>query len=182
MDTRKLITATMFGVIIAVVKGPFQPPYADFLIIVEAPILGLSYLLLGRGGATYTEVINGLLQSTFKVSFFPFSLVAAVFYGMQVDVYSWLFRANANGNASAKRMFASLGLASSVTGILAAYISISLGLLPYTPSLFTIVYVPIIIWGILSGAVGGAISARIWEKNLKVRFRPATPTESGHVS
>lgn len=160
----------MFGVAIAVVKGPFQPPYADFLIIVEAPILGLSYLLLGRGGATYTEVINGLIQSTFKASFFPFSLLAAVFYGMQVDVYSRLFRVSRNGSTSAKRMTASLGLASSVTGILAAYISIALGILPYTPSLMAVVYVPIIIWGVLSGAVGGAVSAKIWDRNLKARF------------
>lgn len=171
MDTRKLITATMFGVAIAVVKGPFQPPYADFLIIVEAPILGLSFLLLGRGGATYTEIVNGLLQSGIKASFFPFSLVAAIFYGVQVDVYSSLFRVNSNGKTSARRMFASLGLASAITGILAAYISIALGILPYTPSLFAVVYVPIIIWGILSGAVGGALSARIWDRNLKARFK-----------
>ena len=179
MDTRKLITATMFGVAIAVVKGPFQPPYADFLIIIEAPILGLAYLLLGRGGATYTEVINGLLQSAFKASFFPFSLLAAIFYGVQVDAYSSLFRANAGGKTSAKRMFASLGLASSVTGILAAYISIALGILPYTPSLFAVVYIPIVVWGILSGAVGGAVSARIWEKNLKARFKAVIPAEGG---
>jgi hypothetical protein len=116
------------------------------------------------------EIINGLIQSTFKASFFPFSLLAAVFYGVQVDVYSQLFRVKRNGNTSAKRMFASLGLASSITGIIAAYISIALGILPYTPSLFAVVYVPIIIWGILTGAVGGAVSARIWDRNLKARF------------
>jgi len=138
----------------------------------------LSYLLLGRGGATYTEVINGLLQSAFKASFFPFSLLAAVFYGAQVDLYSWLFRGSSNGKVSARRMFASLGLASSVTGILAAYISISLGVVPYTPSLFEVVYVPIIVWGILSGAVGGAVSARIWDRNLKGRFGALAPAET----
>lgn len=179
MDARKLITAALFGVIIAVIKGPFQPPYADFLIIIEAPILGLSYFLMGRGGATYTELINGLVQSTFKATFFPFSLLAAVFYGAQVDLYSWLFRANEKGIASTKRMFASLGLASSVTGVLAAYISITLGILPYTPSLFAIVYIPIIIWGVLSGAVGGAVSARIWDRNLKARFGTLASAEVG---
>lgn len=170
MDVRKLITAALFGVAIAVIKGPFQPPYADLLIIVEAPIAGLSYLLLGRGGATYTEFINGLIQSTFKASFFPLSLIAAVLYGVQIDVYSWLFRAQVNGTTSARRMFASLGLASSTTGVLAAYISITLGIVPYSPSLFDVVYIPIIVWGVLSGAVGGAVSARIWNRNLKARF------------
>lgn len=170
MDVRKLITAALFGVVIAVIKGPFQPPYADFLIIIEAPIVGLSYLLLGRGGATYTELINGLVQSTFKASFFPFSLLAALFYGIQIDFFSWIFRAKVDGKASARRMFASLGLASSTTGVIAAYISIALGIVPYSSSLLAIVYIPIVIWGVLSGAVGGAISARIWEKNLKPRF------------
>ena len=170
MDARKLATATLFGVAIAVVKGPFQPPYADFLIIVEAPILGLSFLLLGRGGATYTEVVNGLLQSTIKASFFPFSLLAAILYGIQVDLFSSLFRVKSAGRTSARRMFASLGLASCTTGVLAAYTSIFLGLVPYDPSLLEVVYIPIIVWGALSGAVGGALSVRIWDRNLTARF------------
>lgn len=182
MDVRKLITAALFGVVITVVKGPFQPPYADLLIIVEAPIIGLSYLLLGRGGATYTEVINGLLQSALKPTFFPLSIIAAIFYGAQVDVYSWLFRSKVNGNASTKRMFASLAIASTTTGVLAAYFSITLGLVPYTPSLFMIVYIPIIIWGVLSGAVGGVLSARIWNRNLKARFGTLASAEVGQKS
>ena len=177
MDVRKLITAALFGVAIAVIKGPFQPPYADLLVIVVAPIVGLSYLLLGRGGATYTELINGLLQSTIKATFFPFTIIAALFFGAQVDIYSWLFRAQVNGKASAKRMFASLGIASTTTGVLAAYVSITLGIVPYTPSLFTIIYIPIIIWGVLSGAVGGALSARIWDRNLRARFGTLTSAE-----
>jgi hypothetical protein len=178
LDPRKLITATMFGLAIAVIKGPFQPPYADLLIIVEAPIVGLSYLLLGKGGATYTEVVNGLVHSLFKASFFPFSLLVAIIYGVQIDLYSWLFRGSSNGHASTRRMFASLGLASTVTGIFAAYVSISLGIVPYTPSLFVVIYVPIVIWGILSGAVGGAVSARIWNKNLKARFGALAPVQT----
>jgi len=168
----------MFGVAIAVIKGPFQPPYADLLIIVEAPILGLSFLLLGRGGATYTEMINGLLQSTVKASFFPFSLVVAVFYGIQVDLYSGLLKVSSGEKTSGRKMFASLGLASTITGVIAAYTSIYLGIVPFNQSLLTVVYVPIIIWGIISGAVGGALSARIWNRNLKARFRSVAPKSS----
>ena len=62
MDSRKLITATLLGVVIAVVKSPFTFPVTDYLIIIEVPILALSFLLLGRGGATYTGLINGVLQ------------------------------------------------------------------------------------------------------------------------
>jgi hypothetical protein len=178
LDRRKLITATLFGVIIAVVKGPFQPPYADFLIIVEAPILGLSFLLLGRGGATYTELVNGLLQSFVKVSFFPFSLVIALLYGILVDLLGTAFKASKRERTSSKRMVATLGVASIITGLLAAYTSITLGIIPYNPSLIYVVYIPIIVWGIFSGSIGGLISAQIWERNLKARFRPVQPPVS----
>lgn len=171
MDTRKLATATLFGVAIAVVKGPFQPPYADLLIIVEAPILGLSFLLLGRGGATYTELVNGLLQSAVKASFFPFSLIIALLYGVLVDITGTLLRARGAERVSAARMVGSLGTSSVITGLAAAYASIYLGLVEYNPSLFFYIYVPIILWGILSGALGGYLAARIWERNLKSRFQ-----------
>jgi hypothetical protein len=170
LDSRKLATATLFGVAVAVVKGPFQPPYADFLIIFEAPILGLSFLLLGRGGATYTELINGILQSIVKASFFPFSLVVAVLYGFLVDVLCSLFGARQGVSANSKRMVAALGIASIVIGVLAAYTSIFLGIVQYNPSLFFYVYIPIVIWGVLSGSLGGFIASRVWERNLKGRF------------
>jgi len=172
VDTRKLATATLLGVAIAVVKGPLQPPYADFLIIVEAPILGLSFLLLGKGGATYTELVNGLLQSVVKASFFPFSLVIALLYGLQVDLFGSLFRAGRGDRVSARRMMSALGLSSITTGLLAAYTSISLGIVQYVPSLFYYVYVPIVVWGVFSGFLGGFLAAVIWERNLKARFRP----------
>ncbi|MGP8124881.1 MAG: hypothetical protein ACLQEQ_03315 [Nitrososphaerales archaeon] len=175
VESRKLITATLFGVVIAVVKGPFQPPYADFLIIVEAPILGLSFLLLGKGGATYTEVVNGLLQSGLKASFFPFSLIIAVMYGVLVDLLGTAFKAKRGDHADSRLMVLTLGIASVITGLTAAYTSIALKIIPYDPNLFWIVYVPIIIWGILSGALGGYISARLWERNLKARFRSIQP-------
>lgn len=178
MDRRKLITATLFGVVIALVKGPFQPPYADFLIIIEAPILGLSFLLLGRGGATYTELVNGLLQSVVKVSFFPFSLIIALLYGVLVDLLGTAFKASRGDHTSSRRMVATLGVASIITGLLAAYTSIALGIIPYNPSLIYVVYIPIIVWGIFSGSIGGLISAQIWERNLKARFRSVQPPVS----
>ena len=175
MENRKLITATLFGVVIAVIKGPFQPPYADFLIIVEAPILGLSFLLLGRGGATYTEVVNGLLQSGLKASFFPFSLIVAIMYGALVDLLGTAFKARQGDHADSRRMVMALGIASVITGLTAAYTSIALGIITYNPALFYVVYVPIVIWGVLSGALGGYIAARLWERNLKARFRSLQP-------
>ncbi len=179
MDRRKLITATLLGVIIAVVKSPFTFPVTDYLIIVEVPILALSFLLLGRGGATYTGFVNGILQSAVKVTFFPYDLIFAVSYGVLVDVFGTLLGVRSQGRTNTRRLVAALTLASAVLGVSIAYVflalnlSSSVGLSNYsTPALIEVVYVPIVAWGIVSGALGGYISARIWERNLKPKFQP----------
>lgn len=178
MDTRKLATATLFGVAIAVVKSPFTFPVTDYLIIIEVPFLALSFLLLGRGGATYTGLVNGVLQSAFKVSFFPYDLLFAVSYGVLVDLFGSALSVRRDGKTSSLRLAAALGLASTVLGVSIAYVfltlnlSTGLDLSTYSMSgLVEVVYVPIVVWGILSGVLGGYISARLWDRNLKPRFK-----------
>jgi hypothetical protein len=180
LDSRKLITATLLGVVIAVVKSPFTFPITDYLIIIEAPILALSFLLLGRGGATYTGLVNGILQSAVKVSFFPYDLIFATAYGALVDVFFTLFNVRTGGETNTKRLVAALGVASTVLGVSIAYVFLAFNLSPSlgldltnysSTTLIEVVYVPIVIWGIVSGALGGYISARVWERNLKSRFQ-----------
>ncbi len=177
LETRKLATATLFGVVIAVIKAPFTFPVTDYLIIIEVPILALSFLLLGRGGATYTGLVNGVLQSAFKASFFPYDLLFGVSYGLLVDVFGTLLRARTEDATRARRLAAALGLASTVLGVSIAYVFIALNLSPgidlsgySTAGMVEIVYLPIVVWGIVSGVLGGFVSARLWEKNLKSRF------------
>ena len=179
METRKLATATLFGVIIALVKAPFTFPITDYLIIVEVPILALSFLLLGRGGATYTGIVNGALQSAVKVSFFPYDLIFAVSYGALVDLFGTLLKVRTAEKANARRLALALGLASTVLGVSIAYVFLALNLSPginlsrySTTTLLEVVYGPIVVWGIISGTLGGYISDRVWEKNLKQRFKP----------
>ena len=178
----KIVTATLLGVTIAAVKGPFQWPITDYLIFVEAPILGISFLLLGKGGATYSGLVNGLLQSAIKVSFFPLDLLFGVLYGVTVDIFGTLLGARGPDRTSLKRMTAALGLASTVTGVSIAYavIALNISLVPGPlnisgADLVKLVYIPIVVWGILSGTIGGLISARIWDKNLRPRFGGAPP-------
>jgi hypothetical protein len=180
LDTRKLATATVFGVVIAVVKGPFTFPVTDYLIIIEVPMLALSFLLLGKGGATYTGLVNGVLQSAIKASFFPYDLVFAISYGLLVDLFGTALRVRSEERTPSLRLAAALGLASTVLGVSIAYVFLALNLSPgialssfSAVALLEIVYAPIVVWGILSGVLGGFISARLWERNLKSRFRSA---------
>jgi hypothetical protein len=179
LETRKLATATIFGVIIAVVKAPFTFPVTDYLIIIEVPILALSFLLLGRGGATYTGLVNGAIQSLVKVGLFPYDLIFAVSFGALVDIFGTVLNVRKEGKTSAVRLAGALGLASTVLGVGIAYVFLALNLSPgtidvstySTSELLELVYVPIVVWGILSGIFGGYFSAKVWERNLKTRFK-----------
>lgn len=177
VDSRKIVTATILGVLIAVVKSPFTFPVSDFLNLVEVTILGLSFLILGRGGATYSGLVNGMIQSAVKQSFFPFNLIFAVCYGLLVDFFGTALLARGQDRTNTRRLIAALGLASTVLGLTITYVSLTLNLNPSvsfpgypTAELLEVVYVPTVLWGALSGVVGGYLSARIWERNLRVRF------------
>lgn len=160
------------------VKAPFTFPITDYLVIIEVPILALSFLLLGKGGATYTGFVNGILQSAVKVTFFPYDLIFAVSYGALVDVFGTLFNVRSEGKTNAWRLVAALGLASAVLGVSITYVflefnlSSSIGLSnESTAWLVEAVYAPTVVWGVISGALGGYVAARVWEKSLKPRFR-----------
>jgi len=168
VNTKKLITATLFGVLIGVVYGALPFEIGDSLIVFEAIILSLSFILLGPGGATYTGLINGLVETPLQLAFGPFSFGVALLYGVLVDVFSILFGATSEGKVHTKRLVASLSVSTIITGLVATYAFIALGFGTTAP--FVEVYLPILVVGALSGTVGGFLAARIWERNLKHRF------------
>src|SRR3989442_13131476 len=101
---------------IFLVKGFLPSPTADFLVIFEALLVGLSFLILGRGGATYVEMVNGLLQTPVKLSLAPFSLLLALFFGVQVDAYASLLSVK-NSEARSSRLDARPSLRSATTAL-----------------------------------------------------------------
>jgi hypothetical protein len=177
VDSRKIATATLLGVLIAAVKAPFPFPVSDFLNIVEVPLLGLSFILLGRGGATYAGLVNGMLSSLAKVGYFPYNLIFGVSYGILVDAFCIGFRARAGEGANSRRLMASLAAASTVLGVLITYVTLTFNVNPSVsfPSftdaeLLELVYLPTVIWGVFSGVVGGFVAARVWDRGLGARF------------
>jgi len=170
VNIQKLITATLFGVLIGVVYGALPFEIGDSLIVFEAVVLSLSFILLGPGGATYTGFINGLVETPLQLTFGPFAFGVALFYGILVDVFCTLFRVTSQGKVHSKRLIASLSLSTIITGLVATYAFITLGFGTTAP--FLDVYLPVLLVGALSGTIGGFLAARIWERNLKHRFTP----------
>ena len=152
---------------IFLVKGFLPSPTADFLVIFEALLVGLSFLILGRGGATYVELVNGILQTPVKLSLAPFSLLLALLFGVQVDALASLLRVR-NSEAKAGRLVATLSLSSATTGVVAYYATAVVEKL--VPSDISIA-LTILIFGVVSGAAAGYLAARIWNGNLRSRFQ-----------
>jgi len=168
VSSKKLITATLFGVLIGVVYGALPFEIGDSLIVFEAIILSLSFILLGPGGATYTGLVNGLVETPLQLSFGPFALGVALFYGILVDVFCSLLKVTSEGKVHTRRLVASLSVSTIITGLVATYAFIALGFGTTAP--FLDVYLPVLVVGALSGTIGGFLAARIWERNLKHRF------------
>ena len=175
-DSRRIATASLFGVIIAIVKGPWlPPPTGDLLVVVEVTLLSLSFILLGLGGATFTGAIAGLLINILQpqYSFYPF--VLAVFYGLLVDLLSSGLKVRAGETVSSRRAALALTIASAIVGPVAYYATVHVTpLLPENP----MIYATILVVGIVSGAVGGLLSARLWERNLKPMFKSKTTSQT----
>jgi hypothetical protein len=183
LESRKLITATFLGIIVFLVKGPLLAPYADFLLIIEAFLAGLGFTLLGRGGATYVEVVNGLLLTVYEAStvpvLAPFVLPLALLFGLLIDGLGSLLRVRGAGGIDSKKLALAITLASAITGTIAYFATLSalvgLGFLPSDPSMDLILGLVVIVIGVIEGGAGGYLAGRVWEKNLKVRFKSIQP-------
>jgi len=178
LDSRRLTTATLLGVIIFLIKGPLLAPYADFLVIFEALLVGLGFALLGRGGATLVELVNGILLTVYEAVsvpvLAPFVLPLALLFGIMVDLLGPLLAARVGTVVNGKRLAAALTISSAVTGLTAYFATlsalVSLGFLPNDPSTDLELGMVVVVIGVVEGAIGGYLAARIWERNLKSRF------------
>ncbi len=177
--SRTLATATLLGVVVFLIKGPLLAPYADFLVIFEAILVGVGFALLGRGGATYVEAVNGLLLTVYEATtvppLAPFVLPLALLFGVLIDGVGTLLKVREGGEVRAKKLALAVMISSALTGTVAYFATlpalISLKFLPNDPSTDLMIGLVIIMIGVAEGAAGGYLAARIWEKNLKARFR-----------
>lgn len=171
VNSRRIALGAIFGVLILVTNGFIPAPTSDFLIVLQSLLLALSYLVVGRGGASYVGFVSGALITVVKLGFFPVDLLFATLFGVLVDVLATQLHVVRDGKASTARLAVTMMFSTGVVGLGAFYVSVIA-----FPSAFTAVPhdpvtdVTILAFGVLSGAVAGAIAARLWNRNLMARF------------
>jgi len=166
-SSRRVALGAMFGVMILAVNGFIPAPYSDFLIVFQSLFLALSYFVVGRGGATYVGVVSGVLITAVKISFFPYDLVFSIMFGALVDLTCAAFHPTEDGRARASRMVVNMTLSTGIVGFVAYYFTaVMTNEVPNDVGLD----LTILIFGMVSGAIGGAVAARLWNRNLMGRF------------
>ncbi len=161
--TMRVALATLFGVLIFVSKIVLPSPIDKMFIAVQALLLALASLILGKMGATYTAAVGGLLTTIWRIEFLSFTLLFAVVYGLMVDGSFYILKVRTqNGKGKTKRLVAALTLSTAATGLLSTYVTVTVGLLPWIPTL----YFAIIAAGVVNGLIAGYLALLIWKKWL----------------
>jgi hypothetical protein len=167
-SSRRIALASLFGVLILLAMGFVPAPTSDYLIVFQAFFLALSYLVVGRGGATYVGLVSGLLITLVKISFFPYDLIFSLMFGAMVDVLGTALRVKMGSKAMPWRLVACMTVSTGVIGFVAYYVT-AVSILKLVPNdLF--LDSTVLIFGVVSGAIGGAVAARLWNRNLVARF------------
>jgi hypothetical protein len=167
-SSRRIALASLFSVLIVAITGFIPPPNSDYLIVFQSFFLALSFLVVGRGGATYVGAVSGLLITFAKINFFPFDLIFSFMFGLLVDLFATALRTRDGQRAKTWRLAASLMASTGIVGFVAYYVTAVsvLKLVPNDPLLD----LTVLIFGVVSGGIGGAVAGRLWNRNLMARF------------
>ena len=166
-DARRVALGSIFGAAIVVFIGFVPAPTSDFLIGFQAFLLAISFLVVGRGGATYVGVVSGLLITLAKIPFFPLDLIFAVAFGVMIDALSLILQVKSGSSARTWRLVAVVTISTTVVGYIAYYVTAVLtNLVPNE----LILDVTVLVFGVVSGAIAGYAAAFVWNKYLKSRF------------
>jgi hypothetical protein len=162
VKSKRLALATLFGVVIFASKMPLVTPLDKAAVIVQALLLPLGYLVMGRFGATYVAVVGGLLTAVLRPALSPFTLLFALIYGLLTDGLCTLLKVQAS-QLSTLKLTISMCVSTALIGLLSYYTTVyAFTLLPRNP----MVEVVILVSGTASGLVGGYIAATVWRKYL----------------
>lgn len=148
--------------------GFVPAPTSDYLIVFQSFFLALSFLVVGRGGATYVGAVSGLLITFVKIGFFPYDLVFSLMFGVLVDAFATALGAKDGPLAKTTKLVLCMMLSTGIVGFSAYYVTaVATNLVPDN----FLIDLTVLIFGVISGAIGGALAARLWNRNLTGRLQ-----------
>jgi len=167
VKTMNIVLSSLFGVIIFTSKAFLSPPYDKIAsIFVQVTILNLAYLITGLQGSILTGLVSALLTASIRPATALVTFTFSALYGVLVGTLNRLLQVSEDGQVRRGRLIASSAMSSFIVGAISAYVTISLGLIPYSEALVA----AMMLLGVAQGAAGGYTCVYLWEKYLEKRF------------
>lgn len=164
MKSRDIALSSLFGLLIFTQKVLLPAPYDKMVsVLIQIVFLSLAFLITGLMGPILTGFISGLLTALTRGGLGLMTFAFALVYGVLVSALNRLFGVAESGHIRRGRLTASSTASTLIVGVLSAFISTALGIIPYNPALISIIMVA----GAVQGLVGGYLSGWVFEKYLR---------------
>jgi hypothetical protein len=167
LNSKKIATLTLLGTVAFISSGFLPSPIDKMVIGIQSLSFALASLIVPKGGATFASLITGLLLSALRVSFFPFSLIFSLVYGILIDGLFYLFKVQEKSIIKSKRLIILLAVATGITGVASMYFTTLLNVIPMVPTL----YIAILIGATINGIIAGYLVLIIWKRYLSNQFQ-----------
>jgi uncharacterized membrane protein len=162
---KRLFIASLFSSIIFVINFLVPPPISYLLIVVQAVILALATLFLGKAGATYVGLIGGFLSVLSRPAFGPFTFLFTFLFGLMVDAFSLAFKVSpTTEGVNQNRVILAMTFSTAIIGFLSYYTTaFYMQIVDLNPLMSGLV----IFVATGSGISSGYAAAYLWNKYLK---------------
>jgi hypothetical protein len=162
---KRLLIASLFSSIIFVINFLVPPPISYLLIVVQAVILALANLFLGKAGATYVGLIGGFLSALSRPAFGPVTFLFTFLFGLMVDAFSFAFKvASTPEGVNRNRVILAMTFSTAIIGFVSYYITaVYLQIVDVSPMMSGLV----IFVATGSGISAGYAATYLWNKYLK---------------
>ncbi len=167
---KRIFITALFSSIIFVANFFVPPPISSLLIAVQAVVLALAALFVGRLGATYVGLVGGVLSALSRPAFGPFTFVFTFFYGVLVDAFFVALKAYPkNVVVDRNRVIVAMMLSTLIVGFVSYYVfAVYPGVIELTPLELTPMMSALVMFVAAgSGVSAGYAAAYLWNKYLK---------------
>ncbi len=167
---KRIFITALFSSVIFVANFFIPPPISSLLIALQAVILALAALFVGRLGATYVGLTGGILSALSRPAFGPFTFVFTFLYGLLVDAFFIVFKANpGEKEANRNRVILAMTFSTAIIGFVSYYvIAVYPGIIELTPLDLTPMMSGLVLFVAAgSGISAGYAAAYLWNKYLR---------------